>query len=318
VEGINTLVVAGDLLDAVTTQDADSIDQVMKQHQDLTLHIVPGNHDLAITDKFFTSSNIIVHSSPEILDLPDIPILVVPYAVNSNMGASIEPFSSMLEKERWILVSHGDWGSYAGSNLAESNAYFPLSSNDVSLYRPHIAILGHIHKHIKDGKVVYPGSLHPLDITETGPRRYIILEDEKLRIERFITPHTNYVEQAVVYPDEEEAVREQIRSWCVSFNQHVKEDIGEENDTKVRLRLSVVGATHLGKQEVCSLYENYLDNTELEDVDTSKLEVAESGVFDSLFSDARIRIDGYDLDGELMPTREEVISMLAKILYGVE
>jgi Icc-related predicted phosphoesterase len=316
-EEINTLVVTGDLLHAVTKQDTSSVDQAMAQHPDIALHIVPGNHDLALTEKYFTSTNITVHSDPEILDCSEIPMLVVPYTVNSNMGASIEPFSSMLKKEQWILVSHGDWGPYAGSNPMESNAYFPLSSNDISFYRPHVAILGHIHKHVNDEKVVYPGSLHPLDITETGPRRYIVLEDEKIRIERFITPHTNYVEQVVIYPDDDEMARERIRSWCVAFNRHVKEDIGEGNDTKVRLRLSVLGATHLGKQEVCSLFEEHLDNTELEKLDTSKLEIAESGVFDALFSDARQRIDDFDLDGEYMPSKEEIVSTLADMLYGV-
>ncbi|HNT70085.1 MAG TPA: hypothetical protein PKI83_00335, partial [Bacteroidales bacterium] len=49
--------------------------------------------------------------------------------------------------------------------------------------KPHRVFLGHIHKAYTKDKITYPGSPYPLDINETGKRKFLIYNTENDNVE---------------------------------------------------------------------------------------------------------------------------------------
>ncbi len=82
-------------------------------------------------------------------------------------------------------------------NPLEPGIYMPLSDTDIERYRPVKVILGHIHKITDTEKIHYPGSPTPLDINETGKRRYIHFDTDKMEVKSVGS------ESLVIYQSEE-------------------------------------------------------------------------------------------------------------------
>lgn len=113
------------------------------------------------------------------------------------MGENIAPFSEELKNQRWILVSHGDWSASRNTlNPYEKGLYMPLTNTDLDLYNPELVLLGHIHLAQQVNNISYPGSPCPLNISETGLRKFLILDTDK----GTITPHI--VDSPLLYFDE--------------------------------------------------------------------------------------------------------------------
>jgi DNA repair exonuclease SbcCD nuclease subunit len=58
----------------------------------------------------------------------------------------------------------------------------PLTRSDLALYKPGLVFLGHIHLPFDGEKVHYPGSPCPLNVTETGLRRFLLLDLDQGKI----------------------------------------------------------------------------------------------------------------------------------------
>ena len=184
---ISHLIIAGDLFDSQMRNYRD-FDSVCKdpRFSDIQIYVLPGNHDISLTNGSLTAGNVTVCDHPEMIrfDLMSLPILMVPYHEEKNMGEEIEPFAHEFEPNHWILVGHGDWISgMQEPNPLEPGVYMPLTRTDVASYQPAQVILGHIHKSMDDGVVHYPGSPLPLDINETGKRRILVLDSETGQVE---------------------------------------------------------------------------------------------------------------------------------------
>ncbi|MFO7945039.1 MAG: metallophosphoesterase [Anaerolineales bacterium] len=241
--GVDFLIVAGDLFDQVNPRYAE-FEALYSEHTtpDLSTFIIPGNHDPGLTGKGFILENVTVFKKPKLVSLENIElqILFLPFREGATMGEEIAPFSEELIPHRWVLISHGDW--IKGEKYAdpyEPGTYMPLSKIDLDSFKPLQVFLGHIHRPLNYERVHYPGSPCPLDITETGLRRFLIFDSQTEKI----TSHL--VNSPIIYEKEtflalpleneiaylEKQILERIHSWSIP----------ESWEDKVQVRVKVSG-----------------------------------------------------------------------------
>jgi len=244
-ERIDRLVLAGDLFHE-TSQNYAEFEKFCRQTQcrHVHFHIIPGNHDRRLTPAMFAAENIIVHSKPEIqrFDLMSLPFLFLPYQKAKTMGEMIAPLIPELAPEKWVLISHGDWvEGMREVNPIEPGVYMPLTRTDLESYRPVRAILGHLHKPIDRGVVHYPGSPCPLDVTETGRRRFLIVDSETGAVApEAVDADVLYFQASLsvlLVEDEQAYLRSQMESHFKTWN------ITETEKSRVRIRVKVQGYT---------------------------------------------------------------------------
>lgn len=179
-EGISHLIIAGDLFDKETSNYA-FFEELLRAYPGIECMIIPGNHDPGLRQEHFLAENIRVFRDIELIKFEDVPILLLPFSFERTMDEALaEFFSDTKAPSRWVLISHGDYiTGLKTPNPYEEGIYMPLSLQAIRKYSPERVILGHIHKPTYRGElgiVCYPGSLCGLDINETGPRGYIVLD----------------------------------------------------------------------------------------------------------------------------------------------
>ena len=184
-EDIQLLVIAGDLFDKTGLNYAEFEAVYTKNRPDkLKTIIIPGNHDQDLNPASISGEGLNIYDKPVIRPLNDsLLVLFLPYQANQTMGEAIAPYTSELRGKRWILIGHGDLtGGQKSPDPYESGVYMPLTGSDLAAYQPEVAFLGHIHLPQKKDRVHYPGSPCPLNITETGPRSFLIFDTKTGKI----------------------------------------------------------------------------------------------------------------------------------------
>jgi DNA repair protein SbcD/Mre11 len=220
---IEHIFLAGDILDKGVSAVGE-LDRIFSMFSSLTFHMIPGNHDIHLGDEMFTAENVHFYNMPVIKHFApeSIPFLFVPYSPASSMGKLLQKYSQGLHPGKWILVSHGDWtGSLKKGNPLEPGVYMPLTRTDIEIHQPALVLLGHIHQPISSGVIHYPGSPCGLDISETGPRSFIILDTEDISITRRTveTEILFFDETFIITPSEDEVhqfleiLNSRIESW---------------------------------------------------------------------------------------------------------
>jgi DNA repair exonuclease SbcCD nuclease subunit len=184
---IQILVIAGDLFHQSDHNYLD-FDRICSsgEYGGLRILVIPGNHDLHLKEKMITAGNVRVVAEPRIIqpseESPD--WLFVPYIPDKDMGSIIAEFSGKLQSENWIVAGHGDWiPGQRTANPMEPGIYMPMTSRDVTRFQPLMVFLGHVHKSQDHGPVHIPGSPCPMDITETGLRRFLVLDTVTRKVE---------------------------------------------------------------------------------------------------------------------------------------
>ena len=242
---IDTLIIAGDLFNE-TSRNYSEFENFCKEtnRRHNHFHVIPGNHDARIENTMFAAENVTVYSKPEIakFDLMSLPFLFLPYKKDKTMGDLIASFHSELDHHKWVLIGHGDWvETMREVNPLESGIYMPLTRTDLEIFKPVRVVLGHIHKPMDRNIVAYPGSPCPLDINETGRRRFLVVDTEN----GSVTPQTvesdeiYFNETFIILPvkDEQAYLRAQIESRIKSW------DLTERERSKVRIRVKILGYT---------------------------------------------------------------------------
>jgi len=248
---VKLLIIAGDLFDQ-SLPNYSEFEALYKKHRplDLTTAIIPGNHDEDLNPGAIAGDGLLVYSESVLQPLNDSrKILFIPYQGNQTMGMVIAQYADAITDQRWILVGHGDWTS--GINTPdpyEKGTYMPLTRMDLKSYQPEMVFLGHIHLP-QDGKEVsYPGSPCPLNISETGLRRFLILDTDRGEI----TPHI--VDSPLIYFDErfiilpvgndleylEENVKNRIQNW----------DLPPGWENRVQVRVEISGSAISDRQKI--------------------------------------------------------------------
>ena len=227
---IDHLVIAGDLFDSACDQPAELEQLIGKaKYNHLTVYILPGNHDPALSKGTFTTSNIRHLTEPELLTLSDDRgCLFMPYRHGTAMGEVLAEFQEELEPAKWVLFAHGDYLSSTNlRNDYEEGLYMPLSGRDIQVYQPRKVFLGHIHLPYDSEVLHYPGSPCGLDITETGIRTYLIYDTVTGNVVRQpIKTNVIYFQEILtVLPLEDEVnylkniLTEKINKWGLNTEQ---------------------------------------------------------------------------------------------------
>jgi len=271
---INELIIAGDTFDRDFSNYSDFND-LCKRFSNIRITIFPGNHDTEISKKYFPPQNLEVINEPVLKQYENLSILILPYHPVKLMDEALaEFFSSNSLPERWILTGHGDYCTTTKDlNPYEPGIYMPLSGSAVNKFNPLAVILGHIHKPSETGRIIYPGSPCPVDINETGKRRYLTFNTSDNSIENLLvkTDIIYFNETLIAFPAENEtkdicnAIDKMIKNWKLDDNEKYK----------VKLRLKIRGYTsnltrlketvikHLKEREI-ALYD--VDGPDLKEV----------------------------------------------------
>ncbi len=241
-KGIKNLIVAGDLFDKETL-DYSLFEKICYDFKDIEILLLPGNHDENIEQRFFTTKNIRVLKKITMLNFDNVYLLLVPYISKSSMDEEITRFFMDNEvPSNWILIGHGDYlTSKRAENKYERGFYMTLTSNIIDRFFPKLVLLGHIHKPDRYGKVIYTGSPVGIDFTETGKRRFLILNTEKMDVEY------EYVKTDIIYFSEEILVTpiNEIENVKNKLDTMIKNWNLEENEmNKVKLKLKVYGFSY--------------------------------------------------------------------------
>jgi len=242
VDGISMLIISGDLFDR-EDQNYGYFDEFIKEYKEVEIIIIPGNHDPSLQQRHFITKNIRVITEPEIIRLKDVHFVLVPFRFGLSMDEALaEFFDTTSVPDRWVLLAHGDYITGTRTpNPYEPGIYMPLSSQAIEKYKPEKVILGHIHRPLyrgELGRVYYPGSLCGLDINETGPRGFIVLELPQLQVQwqRLPTDVIYFIEKLLIFPeDDEEAIAKRVQRIIESW------PIEKDERAKVSLRLHLTG-----------------------------------------------------------------------------
>ncbi len=244
-EEIDHLVIAGDLFDSHRLQYSE-FDHICKDpyYRDISVVLLPGNHDPNLSPKAFTAPNVYVITEPQIRTFGQsgLPFLMIPYQDGCTMGEVIAPFTSDLNGRRWILVGHGDWiEGMRHPNPAEPGVYMPLTRPDIETFQPVCTILGHIHKPSDQSRVMYTGSPCPLDITETGRRRFLVCDSEtgEIASQTIEAGPIFFDESFTILPEEDEEafLQERITSRLSAW------DLSEPEKARTTIRVKVNGVS---------------------------------------------------------------------------
>ncbi|MFC2031586.1 exonuclease SbcCD subunit D [Chloroflexota bacterium] len=238
-EGIEHLLIAGDLFEK-DYRSYVGFEQLCRKYPAVQIHIIPGNHDPALSTAKIVGANIQVYTTPTPIEIDSRTFLLVPYVENATMSEKLADSVDALSGRQWILVGHGDY--YGGTrqlNPLEPGTYMPLSRNNVDQFGPRAVFLGHIHKPTTIDNVHYMGSPCGLDISETGRRRFLVFDtaDGSSEARVIATDVLYYDESFVIVPHDNEVpelrheAERRIASW----------EINESERNRVRLRVSARG-----------------------------------------------------------------------------
>jgi len=283
---IDRLIIAGDLFDQ-SQQNYAEFEQAYAEAcpESLAVTVIPGNHDPHLMPGALAAEGLEVFSEPVVRPAGDnFDLLLVPFKDGTSMGEHIPPFQAQLRAGRWGLISHGDWESgLRAPDPNEPGVYMPLTRADLEAHNPALALLGHIHAPNDGPPVYYAGSPCPLDINETGLRRFLILDTETLSVapQRVDSPQIFFNETVIMLPvaDEKAYLQAELKKRILGWS------LPEGWEDRVRQRLRIVGyaadrpAVEAVAREMMVDYAFYDDGPDLSDlnhaVDTDRIHIAQ-------------------------------------------
>ena len=315
---IDRLIIAGDLFDR-DLQAYGEFETLCNEFPEISIEIIPGNHDPSLAPEHLLTPNITVYSEPQLVDRDGRQLLFVPYAEGTKMGEVIDRFRGELSAGRWILVGHGNYGGGLSTpHPHEPGVYMPLSRRDIDHSEPALVLLGHIHVPTTQPPVHYPGSPCGLDISETGPRRFLILDtnDGSVASQPIQSEVVFFAERFVVLPTEDEAERlrteisRRIESW----------PIDSEMWDRVQVRIDAVGYCE-NRETIRDVLQQGFAEFQCHDGTPrlNNLHVDQNPQLIALAGRVRDEIDRIDWNwSDDEPEREDALLAALAILYGTE
>lgn len=317
-QNIQDLVIAGDLFN-IQTHNYSDFDNLCQEYRNINFHLIPGNHDPDLKQKDFVAENIKVYQEPKIIPCSETRTFFVPYYDDKSMADVLHNYKDELTKP-WVLISHADWAETIREvNPVEPGVYMPLTRDVLNKYQPSLTVLGHIHKQLCDQNlnVYYPGSPCGLDITETGPRSYLIIDFDDLTVTRKkIETNLLYFDETVfVYPaeDEEEHWRKAVGKIKNKW------DLASVDQKKAVIRITVNGFT-TNKKKLKKFFERKFK--EYPGWKDKKINVDQLGSSTKNYELVKIsnqvinQIKEFNLEPkEDEPSEEEIIYQAAKTIY---
>jgi DNA repair protein SbcD/Mre11 len=316
-EGIEDLIIAGDLFDRVT-RDYSDFEQVCRLYPLIRKHLIPGNHDPLINGRNISCPCVSVYTDPQLVEIGGLPFLLIPYREGVSMGAVVADVAETLPRDRWVLVGHGDLhGGSAGTNPYEQGTYMPLSMQDIRRFTPWRVLLGHIHLPMDDGKVHYPGSPCGMDITEQGRRRFLILDTETGEVEsRLIRTSVIYFsEEFLILPGDEEIarlqrdIRNRMEAWGL--------EPGERGKVTIRIAARGYSSDRNRVGEVLAEGFSGFRTHREEGMDLSRLLASDDVQLNAVAERTRQVVEALEWPwGGREPLKDAVMEAALRVIYG--
>jgi DNA repair exonuclease SbcCD nuclease subunit len=319
---VKLLVIAGDLFDQSMPNYAE-FEALYKKHRppDLTTAIIPGNHDENLNQENIAADGLIIHDKPQLLPLNKTwKILFVPYQKGQTMGSVIASFAAELTGQRWILIGHGDWSPGVRTPDAyEPGVYMPLTRSDLSLYKPELVFLGHIHLPFDGEKVRYPGSPCPLNVTETGLRRFLLLDIKQGKItSKFVdSPLLFFDERFVMLSQKNELeflenqMKDRIESW--------KLPTGWEKRVHVKVEVAGFASDREAVKKIVKQVFSPFSFSEDGEPDLKKLYHKPDPYREQIALYIQDWIEELDwTESASTPSKTEILEEALKVIYGVD
>ncbi len=243
--GVNKLIIAGDLFD-VSSRNYSEFDKFCQapKHKDINFLILPGNHDVRLNIDALTAENIEIVAAPTIrtFNTGGLKFFFLPYMPDKTMGEFIADKTAELSANDWVLVGHGDWAEgLSEPNPFEPGVYMPLTRIDIDNYKPVTVVLGHIHKALDRPRIHYSGSPCGLDITETGRRRFLIMDADTgaIKPQTVDSDYIYFNEKLISLPirDEEKYIKYKIAEIIKQWN------LQKDEIARVRVQVKAHGYT---------------------------------------------------------------------------
>ena len=244
-EGIQHLIIAGDLFDKDGDDSAySSFLDPCRSYPDIQIHLIPGNHDSEQSLADLHLDSLHKYHTPEAVEFEGLQVLFVPYQKSLSMGDVINAAINFPEGQAWVLVGHGDFiDGLREPNPREKGIYMPLKKSDILESNLKKVFLGHIHsptdlKKPLGGKVIYPGSPQGLDVSETGHRRFLVLDTNRIEVsERKVQSNSIFLDETFfVFPSDQE-----MKQLTEQLEQQLMLADWENEKERIYVRLQVVG-----------------------------------------------------------------------------
>jgi predicted phosphodiesterase len=315
---IDWLVIAGDLFDQSPHNLADFEAAYAKAHPSgLPVTVIPGNHDAGLKPGSLAADGLEIVAEPTRRPIgDDSSVLLVPYRAGTTLGEHLARFQDELVPGAWALISHADWlGGLRSANPAEPGVYMPMNRADLQTYQPAVALLGHIHIPLQDPPIYYAGSPLPLNVTETGMRRFLIFdtEDQTVQSQPVNSPVVYFDETVVMLPVEGESaylegeLDKRIQAWGIPDGWH----------DRVQVRLRVAGYAS-NREAARQVAEQCLEEFEFYEgsPDLSGLEVTDDPDRIHIARQVREWIDELDWpDDPAEPDKAEILREALAVIY---
>lgn len=315
-EGVEHLIIAGDLFDA-SRQNVADFERLCRRPalQKMRLIIIPGNHDPGLTGEMITAPNVRLISEPTLRRLGAQPCLFLPYRPQATMGEALAAFAPRLPANQWLLVAHGDWADGLRlPNPTEPGVYMPLTRRDIENYRPRRVFLGHIHRPFDQPPIHYAGSPCGLDIGETGRRRYLIYDaGSDHLVSRPVESDVIYFDESfLILPVADEAayLRRQIAERQATWK------LRPDEAGKALLRVRVRGYSADRRRLLAILQEAFSPYRLYDEIDISQVSLSRDTEREELANQALAKIEALDWPfGGDEPAQEEVALKALRLIY---
>lgn len=315
-QGIDTLVIAGDLFDK-NFHNYSEFEGLCRQYPHVRMHIIPGNHDAAISGEHIVAPNIRIYTEPAAETFDSTTFLFIPYKEKVRMSEQIAASENDINGKNWVLIGHGDYyGGLKEVNPLEPGTFMPLSRENISTFRPHIVLLGHIHKPFQSENVYYAGSPCGLDLGETGKRRFLVYDTVEKKVTPCeIVPDVLYFDESfIIVPAENEIIllRQEIEKRIELWG------LGQSDYAKVIVRVRASGYA-MNRKDVLTVLKEYFDRFNYYHDDAPSIEELEVGTdyqLNAIAERTMQLIDEMEWDfGGGEPEKEQVKTEALKAIY---
>lgn len=319
---VQLLIIAGDLFDQSMPNYAE-FEALYKKHRPpgLTTAIIPGNHDQDLNQKNISADGLIVYNEPKLLPINrNWKILFVPYQKGQTMESAIAPLAAELADQRWILIGHGDWSpGIRTPDTYEPGVYMPLTRSDLALYKPELVFMGHIHLPFDGQKVRYPGSPCPLNVTETGLRRFLLLDLKQGKISSKVvdSPLLFFIERFVMLSRENELellenqMKDRIESWGLPD--------GWEKRVQIQVEIAGFAADREAVKNLVKEISSPFNLSEKGEPDLKKLYHRPDPDREQIALEIQDWIEELEwTESASAPTKTEILEEALKVIYGVK
>lgn len=176
--------------DKIQNKVKNAVIDVMEQYKNLEYYFIIGNHDRSIDGecscRFLTNYGMLVEDMEKVVRIDNLKILLVPWIAVLHEIKNVD-IVCMHKAIKEIDVRMG----YVSGRDGNGISLIDLSDFEGLVFN------GHYHSYMKEGNIIFVGSLYQTDWSECDVKRYIVIENGGVMVRKL----PMYVKRKVVTVD---------------------------------------------------------------------------------------------------------------------